>query len=112
MTTSLSLGFADSVTFANVPTGTYIVALRAQNAAGTSAPSNAVTLTFPSPCSGPPGVPTDVRVYQDGPSVEVAWAPGATGPAPTSYVLIVTGSAAVNACGASAGTAPRMVVVP
>ena len=67
----------------------------------------------------------------------VAWAPGTAGPAPTSYVVHVTGSAvgtvattgralfgtvapgsytvsvvAVNSCGAGPGTTPQTIVVP
>jgi hypothetical protein len=137
ITTSLPIGFAESFTLTNVPAGTYTLGLRAENAAGSSLPSNAVTLTFPSPCSGPPEMPADMRAYGTGATVHVAWAPAATGPAPTAYVLIVIGASAssfitserglsgtvgpgtyvlmvvaVNACGASAGTAPRTVNVP
>ena len=78
-----------------------------------------------------------MRGYRVGSTVHVAWAPGTSGPAPTVYVLIVTGSftssfatpgrtlsgtvgpgacvltvVAVNACGASGGTAPQTLVVP
>ena len=59
--TSVPVAFGDTVTFASVPPGTYTLALRAQNGAGSSAPSNALTLTFPTPCSGPPGLATDVE---------------------------------------------------
>jgi predicted phage tail protein len=137
LTASLPVGRGDSFALAGVPEGTYTLALRAVNATGTSAPSNAVTLTFPGPCSGAPDVPRDLRVYRSESTVHVAWAPGASGPAPTAYVLIVTGSSsssyvtaaramsgaiapgtyaltvvAVNACGASAGTPAQTVVVP
>jgi Tol biopolymer transport system component len=135
--TSLPIGFGDSFTFANVPAGTYTLTLRAENAAGSSQPSNAVTLTFPGPCSGPPASPADMQVYVEGRTVHAAWRLGVGGPAPTAYVLVVVGSAsssyltasrvmsgtvspgtyaltvvAVNACGASAGTAAQTVVVP
>jgi hypothetical protein len=135
--TSLPVAFGDTVTLAGVPPGTYTLALRAQNGAGSSPPSNALTLTFPTPCSGPPGLATDVRIFAVGRTVYVAWAPGTAGPAPTSYVVHVTGSVvgtvattgralfgtvapgsytvsvmAVNSCGAGPGTAPQTIVVP
>jgi hypothetical protein len=134
---SLPLAFGDSVSFTDVPAGTYTVWLRAQNAAGSSPPSNAVTLTFPDPCSGPPEAPTNVVAYRVGNTVFIDWAPGTSGPAPTLYVLNVTGAFigafatsgrtlsgtvgpgsytlslyAANACGASANTPPQTVVVP
>jgi hypothetical protein len=135
--TSLPLGIDDSFSFAGVPAGTYTLALRAQNAAGASLPSNALTLTFPGPCSGPPLAPTDVQASRAGNTVFVNWAPGTSGPAPTGYVLHVTGAfvgslatseralsgtvgpgaytlsvMAVNTCGASAATTPQTIVVP
>jgi Tol biopolymer transport system component len=137
ITTSLPLGFGDSFALAGVPAGTYTLSLRALNAAGSSSPSNALTLTFPGPCSGPPAVPADVRAYHVGRTVNVAWSPGTSGPAPTAYALIVTGQGlstfvtreralsgavgpgtytlsvlAVNACGVSAGGPSHTIVVP
>lgn len=135
--TSLPLGFGDSFSFVGVPAGSYTLALRAQNAAGTSSTSNAVTLTFPGPCSGPPLAPADMLAYRVGSTVFVTWSSGTGGPAPTGYVLNVTGSfvgslatsgramsgsvgsgaytlsvVAANACGTSVGTAPQTVFVP
>ena len=137
ITTSLPLGFGDTVTMTNVPPGTYTLSLRATNAAGSSPASNAVTLTFPGPCSGPPAAPSGVHAYQLDRTAVVSWTPGASGPAPTAYVLIVTGSVtesvvttsrllsgavgpgaytlslvAVNPCGASAATSPVVLIVP
>ena len=137
ITTSVPLGLTDTFNFAGVPAGTYTLSLRAQNAAGSSPSSNAVTLTFPGLCSGPPDPPAGVAAYAVGRTVFVDWAPAATGLAPTSYVLNVTGSyvgafpvttrglsgtvgpgsytlsvAAVNTCGTSATSAPQTVVVP
>jgi Tol biopolymer transport system component len=136
VTTSLLLSVQDTFSLADVPPGTYTVTLRAHNAAGPGPPSNAVTLTFPGPCSGPPMVPGDVRVSAVGRRLDVAWAPGTSGPAPTLYGVIVIGEAstgvitparsvsgtvapgsytlsvvAANACGVSAGTAPQTIVV-
>jgi hypothetical protein len=135
--TSLPLGLNDSFSFAGVPDGTYTLALRAQNAGGSSPSSNAVTLTFPGPCTGPPLTPTNLLAYRVSNTVFVDWAPAASGPAPTGYRLDVTGAfvgsfataaramsgtvgpgsytlsvVATNPCGASAGTAPQTVVVP
>jgi Tol biopolymer transport system component len=137
ITMTVSLGLGETVTVGGVPPGTYTLRLRAQNTAGSSPPSNAVTLTFPGPCSGPPATPAGMVAYHVGSTVFVAWSPGASGPAPTAYVLIVTGSytgsvatsgrtlsgavgpgtytvnvVAVNACGVSAGTSPQTMVVP
>jgi Tol biopolymer transport system component len=134
---SLPLGVADSFSFAGVPAGTYTLTLRAQNAAGASLPSNALTLTFPGPCSGPPLAPTAFDVSRVGNTLYVTWAPGTNGPAPTGYVLQVTGAfdgsfpttaralsgavgpgsytlsvRAVNTCGDSVFTTPQTIVVP
>jgi probable HAF family extracellular repeat protein len=136
-TASIPLGLSDGFSFAGVPPGTYTFTLRAQNAAGSSPASNPVTLTFPAPCSGPPQVPAAFRAYRVANTLFVDWAPPAGGPAPTTYVLTVTGSfvgafpisgravsaavgpgsytfaiAAANICGDSAATAPITVVVP
>jgi probable HAF family extracellular repeat protein len=137
LTTSIPLALSVGFAFAGVPVGTYTLALRAQNAAGPSLPSNAVTLTFPGPCMGPPQTPANVLAYRVGNTVFVDWAPGPAGPAPTGYVLNVTGAfvgsfptnqramsgavgpgsytlavAATNACGTSTASLPQTVVVP
>lgn len=137
MAASIPLGLADHFSFAGVPGGTYTLSVRAQNHAGSSPPSNAVTLTFPGPCSGAPGVPADLLAYRAGRTVFVTWAPAAVGPAPTGYVLQVTGAfvggfatpgralsgtvgpgtytfrvVAANPCGASAVTPPQTLEVP
>ncbi|HUE85965.1 MAG TPA: hypothetical protein VMO26_07780 [Vicinamibacterales bacterium] len=137
LTTTLPLPFGDSLGFAGVPNGTYTLTLRARGMRGFSPPSNPVTVTFPGPCSGPPLTPTNLLAYRVGNTVFVDWTPAESGPAPTAYLLNVTGSfvgsfptaaramsgtvgagtytlsvAATNACGASAATAPQTVVVP
>jgi hypothetical protein len=134
---SIPLGLNDHFNFAGVPGGTYTLSLRAQNAAGSSPPSNLVTLTFPGVCSGPPETPADVIAYRVGTTVFVTWAPAGSGPAPTSYVLGVTGEfvggfattgralsgavgpgsytlsvIAINPCGASAASPSQTVEVP
>lgn len=134
---TLSLALTDSLNFAGVPSGTYTIALRAQNAAGASAASNSVTVTLPGPCSGVPETPSSVSAYRLGSTVFVSWEPGTSGPAPTAYELRVSGAfvgalttslraisgavgsgsytlsvAAVNPCGVSSASAPQTVVVP
>jgi hypothetical protein len=134
---SLPLGGGNSFTFNPVPGGTYTLSVRASNAGGTSAPSNPVTLTFPGPCSGAPFTPTDFLAYRVGTAINVVWEPPASGPAPTSYVLNVTGAFvgsfsttgltlggnagpgsyglsvfASNTCGSSAATAVQTVTIP
>jgi hypothetical protein len=134
---SLPLPLSHGVGFAGVPAGTYTLALRARNAGGTSPPSEAITLTFPGPCSGPPAPPDDLLAYEIGRTVFVDWSPAGSGPAPTGYVLNVTVSfagsiptaaramsgtvspgsytlsvVATNACGASTASPAQTVVVP
>jgi Bacterial Ig domain len=134
---SLPLGLTETFNFNNVPPGTYTLSLRAFNAAGTSTPSNPVTLTFPLPCQGPPETPSNFLAYRVGNTLIVLWDPAATGTAPTSYLVNVTGASiasiptptrslsggvgpgsytlsvvAVNACGGSAPTAVQTVIVP
>ena len=135
---SLTLPLAPGQTFSypSVPPGTYTLAVSAQNAAGTSPPSNSVTLTFPGTCN-PPAAPTNLQASRVGNLVTVSWESPASGGAPDGYTLIVTGAltgsffttdrglsgtvpagaytTAVmsnNACGASVATPPQNVVVP
>ncbi|MEZ5284761.1 MAG: Ig-like domain-containing protein [Vicinamibacterales bacterium] len=138
LNTSLPLGLTESFQFNGVPGGTYTLAVRAINGAGSSAPSNPITLTFPSPvCEGPPSVPERFLAYRIGRQIFVVWDPAASGRASTSYLLNVSGSftatlatpgrtlnglvgpgtyhlsvAAANACGTSAASATQTVVVP
>ena len=78
--TTVPLGFAEGFGFAGVPGGTYTLRLRAVNAGGPSAPSDPITLTFPSDCSGPPQAPTNVVAYRIGSLASVLWEPAASGP--------------------------------
>ena len=138
LTGSVAVGPIDTFTFAGVPPGTYTFAVRAANASGVSAASSPVTLTFPATCTGAPAPPQHYLYYGVGNVLYLLWDPPATGPAATAYVLNVTGSyvgpvpigasrnpsgavppgtytvsvTAVNACGASAPTPVRTVVVP
>ena len=134
---SLPLGLSESFSFAGVPPGTYTFRVRTVNAAGASAASAPVTLTFPIGCTGAPQAPTKFLAYRSGNVLSILWEAPATGAAPTSYVITATGSVnasvpmtatslstpvppgtynlsvtAVNACGASAPTAVQTVTVP
>ena len=127
----------DTFAFNGVPPGTYTLSLRALNAAGVSVSSNPITLTFPGACSGPPLAPENFVAYRTGNTIRVMWDPAASGPAPTAYLLNVTGAltasiptptralsggvgpgnyslsvVAVNPCGNSAPTPAQVVVVP
>jgi hypothetical protein len=135
--TSIPLGLTDSFSFAGVPNGTYTLSLRATNAAGASASTSTVSLTFPGACAGPPFPPSNFIAYRIGRTLFVLWEPPASGAAPTDYILNVTGSfvgsfptptralsgtvgagsytfsvLARNACGTSVATPVQTVVVP
>jgi hypothetical protein len=134
---SLPVGLAESFTFPAVPPGTYTVRVRSSNAAGVSPPSDPVTLAFPGACLGPPVEPEHFLAYRIGNTIFVVWDPPASGPAPTEYVLDVSGAfvgafstggrrlsgtvgpgtynlsvRAVNPCGSSPATAAQAVSVP
>ncbi len=137
LTGSAPIAFGESFSFAGVPPGTYTFAVRAVNATGASTASSPVTLTFPTTCSGVPQTPANAVLTRAGSVLTFAWDPPATGAAPTSYLVRVSGSVAgtatttartlsgavpvgsyaltvraVNACGQSAETAPQTVTVP
>lgn len=135
---SLPLGNVETFTYPTVPPGTYTFSVRQTNAGGTSAGSNAVTLTFPGACSGAPQTPRNFAAFNSGGVLNVIWDHPASGPAPTAYTLTVGGSfvgsfpmasrsfvvpgvppgtymfsvTAANACGASAPTATQAVSFP
>jgi hypothetical protein len=73
--TSLPIGEGHSFTVNGVPAGTYTLSVSATNAGGTSAPSNAVTVTLPGPCSGAPLTPASFLAYRVGNTVRVVWDP-------------------------------------
>ncbi|HTM30536.1 MAG TPA: putative Ig domain-containing protein, partial [Vicinamibacterales bacterium] len=137
ISTSVPLGLGESFAFSGVPPGTYTLGVRAVNGGGASSPSTPLTLTFPGACSGLPLPPANFLAYKTGTVISLVWDPPATGAAPTSYLVNVTGSfvgsvplttsaisapvgpgsytlsvASVNACGASAATTPQTVVIP
>ena len=134
---SLSIPIGDSGSFSGVPSGTYTLALRAVNGTGSSTASNAVTITVPGTCSGAPLPPANFVVIKTGHALRLFWDPADAGPAPTGFVIAVTGAfngtvpvpgrsigatvgagtynlslLANNACGSSAPTAVQSVTVP
>jgi uncharacterized protein (DUF1800 family) len=136
---SVPIGLLDSFSYSGVPNGTYTFAVRAVNAAGSSAPSNSVTLTFPgsAACTSAPLVPTSFFASRTRNVVSVSWQPPAGGPAPTRYIVSVGGAVAasfptsglslsgaappgtyvlsvraVNACGEGPATSTQTISVP
>jgi hypothetical protein len=129
---------ADTFTFDRVPiAGTYTFTVAASNAAGTSAPSNTVTLRFPGSCPGVPGAPTNFLVWTLGTTIVASWSPPADQSPVTAYVVRVEGAfvgsvpttarqlsgavapgtytlrvEAVNRCGTGAATDARTVTIP
>ena len=83
-TNSTSTSFSAS----GVGAGTYYVRIRAQNAGGTSAPSNESTLVVGSAgCTSAPNAPTAFTISASGSTVTLTWTAPVGGCAPTSYVL-------------------------
>jgi extracellular elastinolytic metalloproteinase len=136
-TLTLPMGVTERFSFSPVPGGTYTFRVRQTNAGGSSLPSSPVTLSFPAGCTGAPQVPANALGYRIGRTVFVIWDPPAAGPAPTAYLLNVTGTftgslpttaralsgtvgpgvyhlsvVATNACGASAATPAQTITVP
>jgi hypothetical protein len=135
--TTLSLGPTESFSFPGVPNGSYTFRVRSANGGGTSPGSNPVTLGFPGACSGAPNAPDEFLAHRVGATIFVIWDPPETGPAPTQYLVNVTGAfagtfptsarmisgavgpgsyglsvRAVNPCGASPPTSEQIVTVP
>jgi hypothetical protein len=134
--TVLPLPMGETFTYANVPPGTYTLRIVAANAVGISPFSNEVTLTFPGPCTGVPGVPVNLQTWKVGSTIFASWDAPASGPAATGYGVFVTGAyvgafattartlsgvagpgeyvisvAATNACGTGPATASQAVAL-
>jgi hypothetical protein len=134
---TLPLGPVEQFTFAPVPRGTYTFRVRGINAGGASPASDALTLAFPGACTGKPPVPVNLLAYRTGGVLSVMWDPPVDGPAPTSYLVNVSGSyqgiiatgarslsgavgagvyrisvSATNPCGTGAATAVQTVIIP
>ncbi len=136
-TVSLPMGVTDRFSFTPVPGGSYTFRVLETNGGGASPASDPVTLTFPGGCTGAPETPRNFLGYHIGSTVYVIWDPPASGAAPTSYLLDVSGAftgqfpttgralngnagpgsytvrvQSVNACGASPFTAAQTVTIP
>ncbi|MFN7976615.1 MAG: Calx-beta domain-containing protein [Vicinamibacterales bacterium] len=138
-TASLTVPGAEAFSFAGVPPGVYTFRVRAANDAGASAASNPVTLQFPAGvCLSAPATPTRFLAYRNGGRLGLIWDPAASGGAPSSYVVRVTGPIAgdfpvglqrlfdvplpsgaytfavlaTNACGASSPSAAQAMTLP
>lgn len=134
---SVPLPLTNSFAYPTMPAGTYTFRVRAANAAGVSAPSNPVILTFPGACLGVLQPPSNFLAYRIGNVLHLLWEPPTIGPAPTGYRLEVSGSAvgavpttaqtltgavgagtyvlsvrALNHCGPGLATPAQTVVVP
>lgn len=96
LTGALAVPGGESLVLPNVPDGTYTMQLVAENAAGTSTPSNPVTLTFPGTCSATPAPPRDFHAWRDGARLSIAWNPPASGAPVTSYSVQVAGAVALS----------------
>lgn len=83
------------------PTGTYFVAVSADNAFGSSALSNEVQVTVGPSCSLP-AAPVNFIVSKTSTTATLSWSPSPTGGVPTSYVI----EAGTFSGGADIGTAP------
>ena len=89
---ALPIPLGETFTFAGVPPGTYTLAVIAENDSGVSAPSNAVTLSFPTVCSGAPQAPTRFASWREGSTVFVSWQPPEDGPAVAGYTVSLSGA--------------------
>jgi hypothetical protein len=81
----------------DVPSGVYFVRVSAQNAVGTSPPSNEVTLTVGQSCTAAP--PSALQYTVSSALVTLTWVPPAAGTAPTSYLVEAGTSVALTDVG-------------
>ena len=89
ITAPLPLGLTESARFSAVPSGTYMLAVRATNSGGSSGASSVVTVTVPGVCAHPPLPPADLLAYNAGSVLTLVWDSPASGDAPTGYVVHV-----------------------
>ena len=91
LSTSLALPVTERFTYAGVPPGTYTLTVRAVNGVGSSLPSHPVTLTFPASCAVA-GTPINLAATRTGNLVTVTWNLPPSGPAPSGFMLAVSGA--------------------
>jgi hypothetical protein len=133
----LPISAGESITFTNVPAGTYDIVVHGVNGVGDGPNSNSVRAVIPGPCTGIPAAPVNVTATKSGSGISLVWDLPVSGPAPTSFVVNVTGSfvgsfpvtartlsgtvgpgsyaisvSSRNSCGSSSPSAPQTVVVP
>lgn len=134
---SLPLGDVDTFAFNPVPNGTFTFRVRQTGSGGASGPSDAVTLSFPGACTGAPQTALNFLAFNTSGVLQLLWDHPASGPAPSGYLLNVTGSfvgtfpmagrtftippppgtynlsiVSANPCGTSAPTVVRTVTFP
>ena len=135
--TFVPIGFTESITFSGVPAGTYQLWVHGVNANGDGPNSNRVDVVIPDACTGLPGAPANFIATATGNLIELLWDLPVTGPAPTSFVVNITGAfvgsfpvttrrlagsagagsytftvTSRNSCGSSVPSPPVTVVVP
>jgi hypothetical protein len=86
---TVPLGPTETFSYTAVPSGTYTFEVFNGNSGGVSTASNAVTLTFPGPCT-PPQMPENFLAYVNGRLFGAIWDLPANGPAPNGYLLEVS----------------------
>ena len=92
LNTFVPIPVTESISFRNVPAGTYMLWIHGVNASGDGPNSNGVTVIVPGTCTGIPGAPTNVNAAKTGNTISLSWDLPVSGPAPTSFVLNVSGA--------------------
>ena len=137
LSTWVPIPVTESITVSNVPPGRYELWVHGVNRAGDGPNSNGVVVVVPGSCTGIPGTPRNVTAIKTGNLISLSWDLPVSGPAPTSFVVNVTGAfvgsipvaarrlsgtvgpgpytiavSSSNSCGSSAPSPPVTVVVP
>ena len=137
LSTWVPIPVTESITVSNVPPGRYELWVHGVNRAGDGPNSNGVVVAVPGSCTGIPGAPRNVTATKTGNLISLSWDLPVSGPAPTSFVVNVTGAfvgsipvaarrlsgnvgpgsytitvTSRNSCGSSAPSPPVTVVVP
>jgi hypothetical protein len=137
VSTFVPIPLTENITVPHVPAGTYRFWVHGVGPSGDGPNSNPVDVIVPSSCTGIPGAPTNFTATKAGNTISLNWQLPVAGPAPTSFLVNVsgafTGSFSVatrslsgsvgpgsytfslrsqNSCGVSVPTALVTVVVP